>query len=214
MRDAIPPALEVSPRQAELGNLAQGREYEAQFELRNQTPETVVIRRVELSCACTSHIIDRTILSPGEQTKLHLTWATRSARGAASTHADVYFTVGESPLERLTCVVKGHVVPNIRVDPESLVFEWGVLSRQRVVLSPQNIDRFRVLNAGGSHPSLKTTRLPRDESAEDEVLEVDFDPAQLQTTPRRLEVIVVTDDPVVPHLRLPVIVRRPEERKP
>jgi hypothetical protein len=212
--DAKAPSLQVSPQRAELGPLAQGRAYVAQFVLRNRTFETIVIRRVELSCACTSHAIDRIILAPGEQARLDLTWATRTARGAVSTHADVYFTVGNGKLERVACGVAGHVVPNIRVEPESLVFTPDVAARQRVVLTPQNIAGFRVLDVGGTHPALRVTLLPEEDSSAAAVLEVEFDPSRLRTPPRHLEVVVITDDPVVPRLRLLVIVRRPPEQEP
>jgi hypothetical protein len=177
------PVLDVQLARADLGFLQQGQEYTAEFQLTNLAKTSLMVRRVELSCACTDYSLGQTELAAGESVPLRLRWSTGTTRGLTENYVDVSYTCGEGPLERCSLTFGGTVIPNIAVVPDVVAFASDAPRSALLRLTPKAVSRLAIRDLACSHPCLKAKCTPRVSDSEPVDIQVEFDPNLLSSVP-------------------------------
>lgn len=204
-----PPAssspLQVTPERVDLGRLRQNRQAVGRFELRNTGTTPIRIREVFGSCSCTSHELSSPDVPPGESVELSLTYDSGVSRGDTKTNATVYYVVeGERQLRFVTCPMNALVEPNIAWSPPRLQLNRETKTTAQITLRPEQIERFEVLDVSATHRAFSVNARAGRDPDQPCVIDVVFDPAVWGERSGESEVIVRTDDPVAPLLRIPV----------
>jgi hypothetical protein len=75
------PKIEITPRSFDFGTAKYGEVLETTFQIKNLGNQTLEIKRVATSCACTKGRVDKKRLSPGEETELFVTYETGAMSG-------------------------------------------------------------------------------------------------------------------------------------
>jgi hypothetical protein len=102
------PSVELSITEFDAGQVAQGVQLEAEFPLRNTGGRRLIIRSAKP--ACCEHLADETavLLSPGQETVLHVTVDTQKWFGRMEHLAE--FTTNDPRCPRLTLCVRATIV--------------------------------------------------------------------------------------------------------
>ncbi|MBW1926448.1 MAG: DUF1573 domain-containing protein [Deltaproteobacteria bacterium] len=75
------PIIEVQPHQHSFGDLQEGPPATTAFEIRNTGDEDLHIKNVHTSCGCTAAMVGKRCLSPGEKTRIKVTYRTAGRPG-------------------------------------------------------------------------------------------------------------------------------------
>ena len=85
------PKVSVSPESFDFGSIKEGSIVNKEFIVKNEGTDTLKISRVRASCGCTAANRKKTVLAPGEETSMNVTF--NSARRAGQQKKHVYTKV-------------------------------------------------------------------------------------------------------------------------
>ena len=208
----LPEPLIAVSSTVNLGQIEQGKSYAALFELKNQSQDVLRISQVRASCSCTSHHLTNAEIQPGASTSLTLTYSSRGSRGNVSTQAEVfYFEKNTQQFGSMDCFVSGNVKPNIKVSTESIEFQAGVSSSHPLELSAEVIPYFAIQDAACANEAFSVVVL--EATTQRARLLVSFDSTKWPLEVTESELTVKVDDPVVPLIRIPILVESAAEAK-
>lgn len=203
-RPAIPPGLIPVERVHDCGVLEQGQRVAHTFTLTNTASVPITVTEISATCGCTKLDCTRRKLAPGEQTEVNAEWSVGAARGAASVQITLVYEL-EGVGQRYNILeLKAHVTPDIRAEPEWLVFSRAQ-TEQRVRFLPGRLSEFRIEKVYCDHPAFEAQQLP----ASNEVL-VRFHPEKWEEYPLT-NLIVMTSSPREPKIAIRLVVREPDE---
>ena len=118
------------------GELSQGQEVQTAFTLTNRFSQALEIQRVVKSCSCSQAVLSLTHVEPGEQVAVTTSWKTGKARGRTGANLYVVFQLADGTTGHKLLRIQGEVVPDVRYQPDELLFEGGKAATQTVHLSP------------------------------------------------------------------------------
>lgn len=199
--------LYVDQSVLDLGELRQGVTKRAKFTLENRGDRTIFVHSVRASCGCTSHDLSDPRIEPGKSSTLELAVSTVGMRGAvASTATVLYFDEVDRDLKQLDVRIVARVEPDLNVSPEELRFEFGVSETLSVRITPHRVTTFEVRGMTCTHRAFSASR---SETVDETSLsiEVSFDSEKLLDPKANAELIIETDCPGQPLLRIPLVVR-------
>lgn len=177
------------------------------FELTNRGAGLLTITAVEAGCGCLRQSLSSGVLKPGESAKLTLEVNTLTqpdgpnrwqvAVQYSSTAAGVQPQHGELLLQ-----VTATLVREVTVTPPQIGFSTTGAASQSLTISDKRCKPLSVLKATSSSPSLVIEITPR-AAGKDQLLLVKL-AADAPVGHRDEAVVLLTDDPEYPELRVPV----------
>ncbi len=134
-------SISLSPLVARLGSIDcdEKESVEAEFTLRNNSPEPLSIEKTVVGCACSELLVDRNEISPRSSVNIKMRIRTKGLRGERKMISQVYTDNEAFPVFQLTAVG----VFNSRAVPETIVRGIGD------VFSGQHISGAIALNSAG-----------------------------------------------------------------
>jgi len=96
------PRLAVDADHFDFGRVAPDARLEHPFQLRNAGTAPLVIERVTSGCGCTSTLVGKQTLDPGETTELAVTFNTAGLRGRAQKSVEIVTNDPDAPRRTLT----------------------------------------------------------------------------------------------------------------
>lgn len=156
----VPPGLwAINPVQ-DLGDRYQEEEIPLQFHLQNTFEGPVVIEGLIPSCSCTEANVSPDVLQPGEQATVDVVWATHASRGDTTTSLDVVYLAPSGNRSLLTLKLQANVIPDIRYDPEEVVFQADRPSEQIIRLTPGRLSEFTANQVSVTHRAFQAVLMP------------------------------------------------------
>jgi hypothetical protein len=211
-RQAGPEGLHPRPAVQVLGRVRQGEKYPVIFHLSNRFKEAVRIVEVVRSCTCTAAQVRQAALAPGEETEVEVIWESNGSRGPVTAELWVGYERGEPAVrEYVPLRLEAEVLPDIRYEPEQLVFVRGREETQVIRFFPGEEAAVRVLSASCDHKAF-TVKL-RSDPATLGLLEVHFQPAFWLEETGGVWLVVQTNSQRAPTCRIPLLVRPQPEGK-
>lgn len=181
------------------------------FDLTHTGQGTLTITKVEAGCGCLRQVLTTTTLQPGETAKLTLEVNTLTQPdGPNRWQAQVSYTVAtpaSSPQPRqLLLQISATLAREVSVTPPQVAFSCTGEAMQVLTLTDRRAKPLTVLKAGASNPHLgveigKPATAPTGERVQPVTLKL---AADAPTGHRDETVLLLTDDPEYPELRVPV----------
>ncbi len=204
-----PPApLQCATPNAAKGDIKAGPALAHTFELTHRGQAgTLSITKVEASCGCLRQSLTTPVLQPGETAKLTIEVNTLTqAEGPNRWQVTVSYKV-ESPgvppqNGELLLQITGTLTREVSVTPPQFGFSTAGAASQVVTVTDTRAKPLTVLKAGTSSPHLTVEIAPR-EAGKPQSLTVKL-AADTPTGERDEAVVLLTDDPAYPELRIPV----------
>jgi hypothetical protein len=109
------------------------------FELANKSKTSVRIVWIDHSCRCTEVEVPGKNITSGETVKISFKWDTTGVRGVRGSNF-TFFYENQSRLHSLVVSVRGNILPQFDLQPESLEFIKDKSETKRVKLIPHNQD--------------------------------------------------------------------------
>lgn len=202
---ASAPKIAVDQENFSFGQIYQGEKVEHTFHFQNTGDAPLNVEKVRTSCGCTAALLSETVIGPGETGEVSATFDSARFRGEVIKTIYLYT---DDPLKPVTQLyIRGSVKPEIVQDPERV--ELGAIQPEvekevRVTLTNQGEKEIALPSIQVTAPELKA------ELSSDVLLPGKAVQLLIKATPRegreRLSgyVIVKTNSPYVPELRIPV----------
>ena len=116
-----PPRLVPDAPHHDFGQLAPGTRATHRFLLRNAGGAPLTIAKVVATCGCTSSVVGKTLLAPGERTGLDVTFDTTGLRGPAQKSVQVLSDDPASP--SLVLTFQAEVLPEVLAATDRVLFQ-------------------------------------------------------------------------------------------
>ena len=149
------PKLVVSPETYDFGEAPSGESVQATFTLRNDGDAPLHIAYVRTSCGCTTTVLEKRDLAPGEETPLVATLSLKNRRGPQSKRV----TIGSNDPDHpdIQAIVQGTAIRHLTISP-SIIYLFSATQGQPItrtveILSDNNTP-FKILTIEASHPDL------------------------------------------------------------
>lgn len=201
------PSLSVASAIHDFGRVRQRETLEATFFLKNNSPDTLRVMGTPTDCGCTVAKMDSPVVAPGEETKLHVTFAVGAARGQVERMVTVRYLVekgdGSKELKSLPLGVRANVVPDFRFEPAELRFRRDTSDLKTTSFQPVGMSDVEILGVSSTSSAFSV----RQSSATR--LDVSFNPT-FYNNPMDVGayIVVKTSSPREPVHRLPLVVER------
>lgn len=184
----------------DIGECEPGSKKEVSFRLVNAAGVRVRVLRVLQTCQCGQVGIGRRELAPDEETTVEVTWRIGGERGRHTLVIPVvYQHLPDGPEQSLNLKATADVRGDLGCTPDRLGFTPGTPGVQQIAVRSR-ANRDRVLGASTSHPSLVARWWP-----DRQCVEVRFAPEHWKGADGgQVEVVVDTDNPNDPKIRVPV----------
>lgn len=193
------------------GDVKGGPPLAQSFELTNRSPGTLSITSIEAGCGCLRQSLSTGVLAPGETAKLTLEVNTLTQPdGPNRWQAVVRYRV-ETPgmppqVGELLLQITAALSREIAVTPPQLGFSTTGAASQSLSVADRRAKPLTILKATSSSPHLAVEIAPR-VAGKDQSVAVKLD-ADAPAGHRDETVVLLTDDPVYPELRVPVRVHK------
>ncbi len=202
----------------DFGLMAQKTKGEHVWILKNEGEGEVELIKGPSSCSCTianfSDSQDSFILKPKADTKIRLEWNTREFDGSYTKDATIYVR-NDPERKELKLAIAGKVQPAMKVMPDNRLIDFGQVpndqsKKERAALGSADRPDFKIKSLRTSRPELlKATfrPMPDEDRSSFEAIKGGYriDVELLPTSDLGVfseEVIVETDHPLVPEVRL------------
>jgi len=86
----------------DFGKVSEGIVLKHVFNLKNDSPTTLVIKNLQTSCGCTGSVVSRNEIPPGKVSKVKVTFKTKGYSGKVKQYVYVYTTQAQNPIIKLT----------------------------------------------------------------------------------------------------------------
>jgi hypothetical protein len=208
-----------SPREVAFGSMAHGETGSRAITLRNSGEGELRLAKGSTSCGCTvagfgegTDLSPEAVLQPGETTRLTLQWTPKKP-GAFQSHARIL--TSDPDRAEVEFTIKGQALAAIATVPADATFRLGQLAEDEsksATMRLWSLDRpdFQILAVRSSRPELVRAIVRAvsagesdSESAGGYEIELTVSPAP-GLGPFREELVVTTDHPKKPELRIPV----------
>ncbi|MCI0704330.1 MAG: DUF1573 domain-containing protein [Planctomycetia bacterium] len=207
-----PPATFHSPVPlAAKGDIKAGPPLVHTFELWHNAPAgTVTITKVEAGCGCLRQTLSSGVLQPGERAKLTLEVNTLTQPDGPNRWQAVVSYKLEAPgakvqVGEVLLQITATLSRDITVNPPQLAFSSAGEASQTLTLTDRRAKPLTVLKAASSSQHLTTEVAPAAKAATGRTQTVTIKLSATAPTGHRDEVVVLyTDDPAYPELRVPV----------
>lgn len=199
------PQLQTEATEFDFGEVFQGERVEKNFRFSNRGDAVLTIDRVRTSCGCTAVLLSSTRLEPGQTGEVRAVFDSTRFSGAVAKTIYVNSNDSLQPLVQFT--IKGTVRQELLVTPPLAdlgLIQPAAVKEVNVVLTNQGTALLRMLGTEVLAPDL-TVQLSGEQLAAGQSITL-----RLRAEPKegraRLNgyVIVKTDSPRVPELRIPV----------
>lgn len=185
------------------GELTQGAKVSHEFVLVNRMGETLTIKEIVKSCACTEARCEPMVLGPGGRCTLRALWDVGGTRGKSQVLLTVIAAMPDESLVASQVVFQGIVEPDIEYAPAKL--EFTPRTEKRVVrFSPGTLPEFALKQVFCTHRAFVARIVP---DAPDTV-EVTFRPSFWNTDLGPGELQVETTSKHERLCRIPLVVLR------
>jgi hypothetical protein len=196
------PALVVEQPVHDFGVVGQMEAHHAEFRLVNHFPTAVDVIGVAGSCSCAEATVNPRRLEPGQAATLTVAWRTGGKRGRASDSVHVFAVqVGDppAPCQVVQVRVTAEVQPDVAADPVEIRFDRDKPGKAEVRFRPGRMSDAKILSAYASWSGLETVT---DQATG--TVTIRFDPAKHTSEVARADVLVQTNSPKEPWIRIPV----------
>lgn len=211
----MPASITCRTPNADRGEVRSGPPLTHSFRLTNPTAESVTVVGVETGCGCVRRDLSRDHLKPGETADLTLTINTLTQPAGPNTwRAVVRCRTETDPTDRqLELTVKASLVREVTVTPPELAFSTSGAARQTLTVTDRRHKPLTVLRAelNGSGLTVEVRPATTADGIRMQAVEVSV-PADAPAGDWSEVVTLLTDDPAVPEMRIPVRVsKRPAD---
>jgi hypothetical protein len=141
------PRIEFDEEAHDWGRLLEGEKTTHSFHFRNAGTKPLRIFDVTTTCGCTAALASDSLVMPGEEGSVKVTFDSRGRMGHQSKHVNVRTNDPEHTTVRLG--IKGDVRVVLRVDPKNINFgevPAGEKRRMTITLAPGTSSRFDILD--------------------------------------------------------------------
>ena len=198
-RPAAPSELWVTKPVIDHGEVSQGQEIQATFELVNRFPQSLTIGDVFTSCTCSRAKLSKRHVAPGENLSLTVSWKTGSLRGKSGTNLQVFFKLADGSTDFKLLRIEGTVIPDIRFDPAEIVFAGGQAETASIRFHAGRQRAYSIIRVRCDHAAFKAALHGND------CVTVDFRVDQWVAGDRsEPHLIVETDSVNVPQMFIPL----------
>ena len=149
------PKLVVSPETYDFGEAPSGESVQATFTLRNDGDAPLHIAYVRTSCGCTTTVLEKRDLAPGEEMPLVATLSLKNRRGPQSKRVTIGSNDPDQPNVR--AIIQGTAIRHLTISP-SIIYLFSATQGQPItrtveLLSDSNTP-FNIISIEASHPDL------------------------------------------------------------
>ncbi|MFH1143747.1 MAG: DUF1573 domain-containing protein [Candidatus Eisenbacteria bacterium] len=140
------PAISIKPASHDFGTVPQGGIFTTEVTIRNEGTAVLNIFDVASDCGCTAAQLPDTVLVPGEETQLIVTFASHAFSGRVLKH--IFIETNDPGMPRSSLGLTAFVRPWIRVEPDGLEFgnvPAGSTPAQIVTLTSAAGDGLKIL---------------------------------------------------------------------
>jgi hypothetical protein len=183
----------------DLGKVPQGSQFETRFKLRNSISGEINLLTVLKSCACLSPELSKSTLAPGEETELVVQWRSGAFRGRSASDLIVVYVDAEGKRRGSRLRITADVIPDVDYSPASLVFQSGQKASREIIFKPGGQKALSLLTAACTHRAFQA-RL----DVERGKVDVAFNPDEWPDEDASVELIIQTNSPNEPILRIPL----------
>lgn len=189
-----PPRLpvEATPTRLDFGEVRQGASLPLEFTLVNTTDQPVRLEGIYPACDCTQLELSQALLEPGDSLVLRGEWSVGARRWESETQIAVSYHVAEQRPYSLRLTARARVIPDLKLEPETLVFTADGPHEQTLRISPQAVESVRVDSVLASHPGV-VAETPR-QAGSAWLIQVSIEPDSLLDNPE-VVVRVASDAP-------------------
>ncbi len=199
--------LTVDQQTIQLGQRKQGELIPIQFRLVNHYPEPIEIQSVVTGCSCLVPTVSRKHLAPQQETIISLNWHTGTRRGEIAEAIWVLHTIptqSESSNDRLQLAIVADILPDVRIEPTGLEFQYGQPATKQVRLSPGQLEKVTIREAYANSAALSVKHHP-----DQLVIDVTYTPKSELDTGAGIHVAIGTNSKNEPTIRIPVRIVKP-----
>lgn len=199
------PQLQADSTEYNFGEVFQGEKVEKIFRFKNQGGEPLTIDRVRTSCGCTAVLLSATRLEPGQDGEIKAVFD--SSRFAGAVNKTIYVNSNDPQQPLIQFSIRGSVRQEITVTPPLVdlgSIPAGGRREVEVVLLNQGDKPLKILGTEILAPDLNV------QTKSDELVNGQPVKLLLRAAPKegraRLNgyIIIKTDSPRIPELRIPV----------
>lgn len=149
------PKLVVAPEIYDFGEAPSGESVQATFTLRNEGDAPLHVADVRTSCGCTTTVLEKRDLAPGEEMPLAATLSLKNRRGPQSKRVTIGSNDPDQP--NVLAIIQGTAIRHLTITP-SIIYLFSApqgqpITRTVEILSDHNAP-FRILTIEASHPDL------------------------------------------------------------
>ncbi len=206
VRSEPTPSLTADRRFADLGIMRQQALRTARFRLLNSSNVTINITGVEKTCRCTTSHPKLSVLRPGEETDLEVTFSSGTSKGELTTRVAVlYQRADDDETYGIQLHLRAVVDPEYDITPRRLTFD---LSDNQTVafvdVSSSYVNDFRVERVVCTKRFFTARVVSENVSGGLYRIRVGFDPHLYRRDAGRADLIVFTNSVRVPTTRVPL----------
>lgn len=202
---ATGPSLSISPQQADLGTIRQGRHAEQIFLLTNVGDQQLEIGQIKTSCGCTAVVPQKKTLAPGESTDMVADFNSTGFKGDIRKSITIHSNDANRPRQEV--FLTGHVRPEVEIQP-------SLLDMGRLPTGVPTTVPLKIINHGESPITIrnleilaKDVSVPKPETAIPAggslLLQVTFLPVR-ENSSLNGYLVITTSRTDLPPLRIPV----------
>lgn len=193
--------LEATPSRLDFGEVRQGATLPLEFTLVNTTDQPVRLEGIYPACDCTQFELSQAKLEPGDSLVLRGQWSVGARRWESETHVAVSYRVAEHAPYSLRLAARARVIPDLKLEPETLVFSADGPTELILAVSPNTETDMIITDVVTTHQAMEATII--NSSPRGAVLSVRLRP-HLTQRDDGAQVIIATSAPHEGRLRVPV----------
>lgn len=197
-----PEEIVVLPEVFDLGECEQGTVQDVSFTVQNNRPGAISLLRIQKTCSCIDAAIEKEVLQPGESGSVSAKWSLGNVRGKRFLPVPVVLRAhGKGDEEIMVLYAVAVVRGDIEFEPSTVTFRANASASERVRVQYRT-GRFHVLGASSTHPCVEAAWNPHDR-----LVSLVFLPKAWPRIGEGVEVIVETNRPDEPTIRIPVLIQ-------
>jgi hypothetical protein len=189
----------------DFGTVVQMETLVAEFRLVNHFPTAVTVKELIRGCACADARVSQERLEPGQSATLTVGWRTGGRRGKASEVVTVLASVDGEGLVTVPVRLTAVIEPDVLCEPDEVRFDRNQTGTATLRLTPGRMPDVRILSA---HPTVSALQTTADPAAG--TVTVRYDPAKSDNDGAGAAVMVQTNSPKEPWIKVPVVFTDPQ----